>query len=163
MKLILTGNYTQSTYAWNEQGHYVGGTISVPMRVTITQQDGYVYFKVWDYDPIDVGSNPQQHLKKHMGKFVFNSKPAVTIHKDNSDGTWKSITWTGEYVDWAARLCELRVSQAQYGDRLTDVHVAWPHKNSGFRSEMVLLYLDAKSQQKLDELFNSLGERDWQS
>jgi hypothetical protein len=167
MKITLSGHYTKETNKHHPETAmpYTSGYTEVPVKVMIEIKDGFCRFNFWDYDSIFDGDNPKDKRIGHKGKFTANADDMkATEHKDMSGGIWHNIVVCGEYVSWAGRGCELRISQAQYNTKLTDAWAVWPRKRFNYRGcpvdmkngESTLLHLDAKSQIKFDELWESL-------
>jgi len=162
MKLKLTGTYEQTTYKWypEVEQHLHHGIAIVPIKVTLTTENGMAKFSIIQYDGFNYDQDPNTAMTKHIGKFGSSDlEPAYRKWNDNSGGTWEGLTWVGEYISWAQKCCEFHISR-HIESAFTDVHAVWPHKKYDYRGapiDMVMrstiFDIDEKSNVILDKLF----------
>lgn len=162
MKLKLTGTYEQTTYKWEQsiEQHIHHGTAIVPIKVTLTTENGLARFSIIRYDGFNYDQDPSIAMTKHVGKFQgMDLEPAYRQWNDNSGGAWESLTWVGEYISWAQKCCEFQISR-HIDSLFTDVHAVWPHKKYDYPRapiDMVMrstiFDIDEKSKSVLEELF----------
>ena len=166
MKLKLTGTYEQETYKYHPeiQRHLTTGSAIVPIKATMSIENGILRFRFNKYDGFDVGENPKDHEVIWADKFrIKEEKPDYYTWLDNSGKKWEQLIWLGEYISWAGKLLEFKFSMEESG--FMDVCALWPHKRYRVRSipkevryESTIFDADEVTQKMVKSLFKEFSD-----